>query len=82
MSAMRPYEPGVRSPSPRKVCEAALPCTVVVLYRNGELAAVVFILNIQVKNLETIINALIWRNDDIMSWWAGYGWCGGAGTWT
>ncbi|KAG8416600.1 hypothetical protein J3458_007175 [Metarhizium acridum] len=45
------------------------------LYRNGELAAVVFILNIQIKNLETIINALIWRNDDIMSWWAGYGWC-------
>ncbi|KHN99512.1 pheromone receptor [Metarhizium album ARSEF 1941] len=45
------------------------------LYRNGELAAVVFILNIQVKNLETIINALIWRNDDIMSWWPGYGWC-------
>ncbi|TWU73675.1 hypothetical protein ED733_004341 [Metarhizium rileyi] len=45
------------------------------LYRNGELAAVVFILNVEIKNLETIINALLWRNDDIMSWWAGYGWC-------
>ncbi|QPH01546.1 hypothetical protein C2857_005749 [Epichloe festucae Fl1] len=45
------------------------------LYRNGELAAVVFILNVEIKNLETITNALIWRNDNIRSWWAGYGWC-------
>lgn len=45
------------------------------LYRNGELAAVVLILTVLIKNLETIINALIWRNDDVMSWWAGYGWC-------
>lgn len=45
------------------------------LYRNGEFAAVVFILNIEIKNLETVANALIWRDDNIMSWWAGYGWC-------
>lgn len=44
-------------------------------YRSGELAAMVFILNVEVKNLQTIINALIWRNDDISSWWPGYGLC-------
>ncbi|KAG6115499.1 hypothetical protein E4U14_000835 [Claviceps sp. LM454 group G7] len=45
------------------------------LYRNGEFAAVVFILNVQVKNLDTTVNSLIWRNDDIRSWWPGFGWC-------
>jgi pheromone a factor receptor len=45
------------------------------LYRNGELAAVIFILSVEIKNLETIVNAFIWRNDDVSSWWAGYGWC-------
>ncbi|KAK2600303.1 hypothetical protein QQS21_004944 [Conoideocrella luteorostrata] len=45
------------------------------LYRNGEFAVVVFILNVEIKNLETIINSLIWRNDDLLSWWHGYGWC-------
>ncbi|RSL65640.1 hypothetical protein CEP54_004158 [Fusarium duplospermum] len=45
------------------------------LFRNSEFAAVVFILNIEVTNLDTIVNALIWRNDDTDSWWAGYGLC-------
>lgn len=45
------------------------------LYRNGEFAAVVFIVNIEIKNLDTIVNALLWRNDDVDSWWAGYGLC-------
>ncbi|KAM6539921.1 hypothetical protein FALCPG4_001670 [Fusarium falciforme] len=45
------------------------------LYRNSEFAAVVFILNIEVTNLDTIVNALIWRNDDTDSWWPGYGLC-------
>ncbi|KAG6001775.1 hypothetical protein E4U21_003820 [Claviceps maximensis] len=45
------------------------------LYKNGEFAAVVFILNLEIKNLDTIVNSLIWRNDNIRSWWPGYGWC-------
>ncbi|KAL6692637.1 pheromone A receptor domain-containing protein [Trichoderma pleuroticola] len=45
------------------------------LYRNGEFAAVVFILNVELENLRNIVNALIWRNDDVESWWPGYGLC-------
>ncbi|KAG6018047.1 hypothetical protein E4U43_007771 [Claviceps pusilla] len=45
------------------------------LYKNGEFAAVLFILTIEIKNLDTIVNSLIWRNDNIRSWWPGYGWC-------
>ncbi|KAL7927984.1 pheromone A receptor domain-containing protein [Trichoderma austrokoningii] len=45
------------------------------LYRNGELAAVIFILVVEVQNFENIINSLIWHNDDVASWWQGYGFC-------
>ncbi|KAL7950489.1 pheromone receptor [Trichoderma barbatum] len=45
------------------------------LYRNGEFAATVFILNVEVQNLRNIVNALIWRDDDVASWWPGYGLC-------
>ncbi|CAM1505352.1 Fc.00g109890.m01.CDS01 [Cosmosporella sp. VM-42] len=45
------------------------------LYRNGEFAAVVFIVNIEIKNLDIIVNALIWRNDNTESWWPGWGLC-------
>ncbi|KAG6039444.1 hypothetical protein E4U41_002624 [Claviceps citrina] len=45
------------------------------LHRNGEFAAVVFILNVEFQTFETIVNSLIWRNDNIRSWWPGYGWC-------
>ncbi|KAF4457563.1 pheromone a factor receptor [Fusarium austroafricanum] len=45
------------------------------LYRNGEFAAVVLIANIEWSNFDTIINALIWRNDDTSKWWNGEGFC-------
>ncbi|KAM5351387.1 hypothetical protein ACJ41O_004110 [Fusarium nematophilum] len=45
------------------------------LYRNGEFAAVVFILNIEMSNLNTVVSALIWRDDDTSKWWPGYGLC-------
>ena len=45
------------------------------LYRNGEFAAVVFIANIQFANFDTIINSLIWRDDDTSKWWSGEGLC-------
>lgn len=45
------------------------------LYRNGEFAAVVFIIVVEIKNIFTIVMALIWRNDNMESWWPGYGLC-------
>ncbi|KAJ3494171.1 hypothetical protein NLG97_g4252 [Lecanicillium saksenae] len=45
------------------------------LYRNGEFAAVVFIIVVEIKNIFTILMALIWRTDDMESWWPGYGLC-------
>lgn len=45
------------------------------LYKNNEFAAVVFIVNVMVKTFETILHALIWRNNDLESWWPGYGLC-------
>lgn len=45
------------------------------LYSNGEFAAVVFIANVEVKNLFTVLYALIWRDDNVLDWWAGYGLC-------
>lgn len=45
------------------------------LYTNGELAAFVFIVNLMFKNILTVVNALIWRDDHVESWWPGYGFC-------
>ncbi|POR37954.1 Pheromone a factor receptor [Tolypocladium paradoxum] len=45
------------------------------LHRNGEFAAVVFILNNMAVNLETVVMSLIWRDDDLQSRWPGYGLC-------
>lgn len=45
------------------------------LYRNGEFAAVVFILNVMAFNIETVVMSLLWRNNDLESWWPGYGLC-------
>lgn len=45
------------------------------LWHNGEFAAVVFILNIELKNVETMVNSLIWRDNDVNNWWLGYGLC-------
>ncbi|KJZ74072.1 hypothetical protein HIM_06521 [Hirsutella minnesotensis 3608] len=46
-----------------------------VLRRNGEFAAAVFIVTVQVLNLETVVNSLLWPNEDFESWWPGYGFC-------
>ncbi|KAL6908800.1 pheromone A receptor domain-containing protein [Trichoderma evansii] len=45
------------------------------LYRNGEFAAVIFIIVVEVQNFQNLVNALIWHNDDVASWWPGYGFC-------
>ncbi|KAH7328490.1 pheromone A receptor-domain-containing protein [Stachybotrys elegans] len=45
------------------------------LYRNGELAAVVFIVNVELRNLMTICYSLLWRDNDMDNWWPGWGLC-------
>ncbi|EAQ89200.1 hypothetical protein CHGG_05819 [Chaetomium globosum CBS 148.51] len=45
------------------------------LWRNGEFAGAVICIMLLVLNLITVINALIWRNDNVQTWWAGQGWC-------
>ncbi|KAK4457955.1 pheromone A receptor-domain-containing protein [Cladorrhinum samala] len=45
------------------------------LYRNGEFGGMMLCALTMTLNFFTIINALIWRNDDVESWYAGYGWC-------
>jgi pheromone a factor receptor len=45
------------------------------LYRNGEIAAVIFIVTVELKNIFAILFALLWQNDDMESWWPGYGLC-------
>lgn len=46
-----------------------------VLHRNGEFAASVFVANVCLLNMETVLNSLLWRNDDVAEWWAGWGFC-------
>ncbi|KAK8019276.1 pheromone A receptor-domain-containing protein [Apiospora arundinis] len=45
------------------------------LVRNGEFAAVVFIVSVVVTNLFTVVNSLLWRNDYWDLWYDGHGWC-------
>ncbi|KAI0110408.1 GPCR fungal pheromone mating factor [Nemania sp. FL0031] len=45
------------------------------LVRNGEFAAVVFIVDVAVMNLITILNSLIWHDDNWRTWWGGAGLC-------
>ncbi|KAI0145396.1 pheromone A receptor-domain-containing protein [Xylariaceae sp. FL1272] len=45
------------------------------LLRNGEFAAVVLIVDVAILNLITIVNSLIWRNDDYNTWYNGFGLC-------
>ncbi|KAI0406572.1 GPCR fungal pheromone mating factor [Xylaria palmicola] len=45
------------------------------LLRNGEFAAVVFIVDVAIMNLITIINSIIWHDDDWTRWWDGAGLC-------
>ncbi|CAJ2510063.1 Uu.00g059630.m01.CDS01 [Anthostomella pinea] len=45
------------------------------LYRNGEFAAVVLIVDVAIMNFFTILNSLIWNSDNWDSWWDGTGLC-------
>ncbi|KAK1835224.1 hypothetical protein QBC39DRAFT_327678 [Podospora conica] len=45
------------------------------LWITGEFAGTVFCGAVVIRNTGYVINALIWRNDNVATWWAGYGWC-------
>ncbi|KAI0425828.1 GPCR fungal pheromone mating factor [Xylaria sp. FL1042] len=45
------------------------------LIRNGEFAVVVLILDLGLMNLFTILNSIIWHDDNWDSWWDGVGLC-------
>ena len=45
------------------------------LWWNGEFAATVFCLINTLINLYYVVNALIWSDDNVETWWAGHGWC-------
>ncbi|KAI1119773.1 GPCR fungal pheromone mating factor [Nemania abortiva] len=45
------------------------------LVRNGEFAAVVFIVDVAIMNLITILNSIIWHDDNWNTWWNGAGLC-------
>lgn len=45
------------------------------LWKSGEFSAAMFCITTMALNLFYVINALIWRDDDVQNWFAGYGWC-------
>lgn len=45
------------------------------LWRSGEFAATVFCVISMVLNTIYVVNALIWRDNNVAEWWAGDGWC-------
>ncbi|RWA07847.1 hypothetical protein EKO27_g7259 [Xylaria grammica] len=45
------------------------------LVRNGEFAAVVLIVDVVIMNLFTILNSIIWHDDNWSTWWDGTGLC-------
>ncbi|KAK2070289.1 hypothetical protein P8C59_004796 [Phyllachora maydis] len=56
---------------------AALCCWVPMrlLWRNGEVAASLLCLDVITLNVLYVINAIIWPDDNVQTWFAGYGLC-------
>ncbi|KAI1417504.1 pheromone A receptor-domain-containing protein [Hypoxylon sp. FL1857] len=45
------------------------------LWRNGDFAAVVLIVDVALMNFFTVLNSLIWHSDNWDEWWSGAGLC-------
>ncbi|KAI1312040.1 GPCR fungal pheromone mating factor [Xylaria venustula] len=45
------------------------------LLRNGEFAVVVLIIDVTIMNIFTILNSIIWHDDNWSTWWDGTGLC-------
>ncbi|KAL0931647.1 pheromone receptor 1 [Colletotrichum truncatum] len=56
---------------------ANLVCVVPLKYlaHHGEFAAAVFVCTVIVLNALTIVNSLIWRDNNVENWWKGHVWC-------
>lgn len=46
-----------------------------ILWKNGEFAASVLCMVTMTLNVYYVVNALIWRNDNVQTWYDGRGWC-------
>ncbi|KAK1769176.1 pheromone A receptor-domain-containing protein [Phialemonium atrogriseum] len=45
------------------------------LWRNGEFSAAAFCIVTMILNFYYVVNALLWRDNNVQNWFAGYGWC-------
>lgn len=45
------------------------------LHRHGEFAASVLVYSVVISNTLTLVNSLIWSNNDTREWWRGNVWC-------
>jgi pheromone a factor receptor len=45
------------------------------LWKNVEFSAAVYCVTIMTLNFYYVVNALIWQDDNVQDWFAGYGWC-------
>ncbi|KAB5558404.1 pheromone A receptor-domain-containing protein [Coniochaeta sp. 2T2.1] len=45
------------------------------LWKNGEFPAATYCCTVITLNLFSVVNALIWRDDNVKEWFSGYGWC-------
>ncbi|KAL2201353.1 pheromone A receptor-domain-containing protein [Corynascus similis CBS 632.67] len=45
------------------------------LWRSGEFGGTAICVMLLILNLITVINALIWHDDNVEKWWPGQGWC-------
>ena len=49
--------------------------TLVQHYRNRNIGATALVAGLLLANIQSVINAIIWRNDDFESWFSGVGLC-------
>lgn len=45
------------------------------LWTNGEFGATVHVMSTVTLNFMYVVNSLIWRDNNVKKWYAGYGWC-------
>ena len=45
------------------------------LWKNDEFSGSVFCVVVMILNFFYTVNSLIWSNDNVQEWYAGYGWC-------
>jgi len=45
------------------------------LWRNGEFGGTVLCVMLLVLNFQNVVNALLWRDNNVATWWKGDAWC-------